>query len=137
MKKEGAPRRNLLDRNRQDKQLDDLLRVTKDTNKMLRGERNMRKIKMLVVLVVLLAVAGYGYYLFQKHKIQIIEFQQQVEELQEHLRNAGELAGRVGDTAHSIRNIFGGLEPGADIGDVVEAVEGTAETAEGATETAE
>ena len=134
MKKEGAPRRNLLDRNRQDKQLDDLLRVTKDTNKMLRGERNMRKIKMLVVLVIFLAVAGYGYYLFQKHKIQIIEFQQRVEELQEHLRDAGELAGKVGDTAHSIRNIFEGLEPGADIGDVVEAVEGTAE---GATETAE
>ena len=122
MKKEGAPRKKLLDRSRQDRQLDDLLRITKDTNKMLRGERNARKIKMIVVVVVLLAIAGYGYYLFEKHKIQIIEFQQRVEELQKHLRDAGELAGKVGDTAGSIRSIFDGLEPDAGTTETAEAV---------------
>ncbi|MCY4577229.1 MAG: hypothetical protein OXB96_02240 [Candidatus Kaiserbacteria bacterium] len=114
MKKESTTGRNFLERNRQERQLDDLLRVTKDTNKMLRGERNARKIKMIVVLLVVLSLAGYGYYLFEKHKIKIIEFQQRVEELQQHLREAGALAGKVGDTADSIRGIFEGLESDTD-----------------------
>ena len=128
MKKDGMNSKKLLDRSRQDKQLDDLLQVTKDTNKMLRGERNARKIKMIVVLVVFCGMAGYGYYLFEKHKIQIIEFQQRVEELQKHLREAGELAGKVGDTAGSIRSIFEGLEPDAGTTETAEAV--NPETAE-------
>ena len=114
MKKGNADRKNLLDRSRQEKQLDDLMRITKDTNKMLHGERNARKIKMIAVLILILAIAGYGYYLFEKHKIQIIEFQQRVEELQKHLQEAAELAGKVGETADSIRNIFNGLEADID-----------------------
>ena len=103
-----------MNRQRQGKQLDDLLRITKDTNKMLRSERSTRKIKTIVVLIVLLALAGYGYYFFEKHKIKIIEFQQRVEELQNHLQEAAELAGKVGDTADSIRGIFEGLEADTD-----------------------
>ena len=114
MKKGSTPRRNLLERSRQEKQLDDILRITKDTNKMLRSERNARHIKMVVVVTMFLALAGYGYYLFEKHKIKVIEFQQRVEELQNHLKEAGELAGKVGDTADSIRNLFEGLESDTD-----------------------
>ena len=130
MEKKNTPRKGFLERGRREKQLDELLRITKDTNKMLRGERNMRKIKMLVMLVVIFAVAGYGYYLFEKHKLKIIEFQQKVEELQRHLQEAGDLAGKVGDTAHSIRGIFEGLEPDADIVDATKANVDTAEAIE-------
>ena len=111
----GGARKNLLERDRQEKQLDDLLRVTRDTNKMLRGERNARKAKMLVVLVVIAALVGYGYYLFEKHKLQIIEFQQRVEELQHHLQEAVELANKMGETANSIRSVFEGLESGSEV----------------------
>ena len=137
MEKRGESRKGLLERSRRDKHLDELLRITKDTNKMLRGERNMRKIKLLVLLVLFFALAGYGYYLFEKHKLTIIEFQQRVEELQHHLQEAGELAGKVGDTANSIRGIFDGLEPGADITDVADVIGETAGVLEGATETEE
>ena len=111
MNKKSSTRKNLLERSRQEKQLDDILRITKETNRMLQGERNARKIKMIVIVVILLGLAGYGYYLFEKHKIQIIEFQQQVRELQGHLKEASDLVGKVGDTADSIRGIFEGLEP--------------------------
>ena len=110
----GGARKNLLERDRQEKQLDDLLRVTRDTNKMLRGERNARKAKMLAVLVVIVALAGYGYYLFEEHKLQIIEFQQRVEELQHHLQEAVELANKMGETANSIRDVFEGLDSDSD-----------------------
>lgn len=136
MDKKSVSRKGFLEKGRQDRQMDELLRVAKDTNKMLRGERNMRKIKMLVVLAVILALAGYGYYLFQKHKLAIIEFQQRIEELQLYLQEAGELAGKVGDTAYSIRSIFEGLEPDSgitgvtDVVDAIEAVEGGTEATE-------
>ena len=137
MEKKNVARKGFLEKGRQDRQLDELLRVSKDTNKMLRGERNMRKVKMIVVLVILLSVAGYGYYLFEKHKLQIIEFQQKVEELQLYLQEAGELAGKVGDTAHSIRGIFEGLEPDAGIVDIAESVADTLDSPEDVTEAAE
>ena len=139
MEKGSESRRGLLERGRRDKQLDELLRITKDTNKMLRGERNMRKVKMLLFLLVVSALVGYGYYLFEKHKLTIIEFQQRVEELQRHVQEAGELAGKVGDTANSIRGIFDGLESDADIADIAEVVGDTVEVleGEGATEVTE
>ena len=98
-------------KDRQERQIDEVLRVTKDTNRMLHGERNARRIKMIITLLVILGICGYGYYLFEKHKIRIIEFQQQVEELRDHLQEAAALADKVGDTAKSIRGIFSGLEP--------------------------
>ena len=110
MNKGRPARKNILDRGQHEKQLDEILRLTKDTNAMLRGERNVRRIKLIVTLVLLLSGAGYGYYLFDRYKIEIIEFQQRVEELQDHLQEAAEVAGKVGETAGSIRDIFEGLE---------------------------
>ena len=130
MEKKNTSRKGLLERGRREKQLDELLRITKDTNKMLRGERNMRKVKMILLLVLVFVVVGYGYYLFEKHKIKIIEFQQRVEDLQQHLQEAGEIAGKVGDTAISIRGIFEGLESDIDAVDVTESVVDTAESVE-------
>ena len=110
MKKKSDDSNQLLGRRREEKQLDDLLRITKDTNAMLRGERNMRKIKTLLVLVVLLSSTGYGYYLFEKHKLAILEFQGRVEELQGHLQEMAAVIDQVGDTAGSIRSIFDGSD---------------------------
>ena len=96
---------------------------------MLRGERNMRRIKMVVVVILILAPASYGYLLFEKHKIKIIEFQQRVEDLQEYLQEAEDLAERVGETAYSIRNIFEGHESNTDNTNPTETVVDTEETA--------
>ena len=75
----------LLSRERQEKQLHDLLKITRDTNKMLRAERNCTQNKSSLTIILFLAISGYGYYLFEKYKIKIIETQQRIQELREHL----------------------------------------------------
>ena len=81
---------------------------------MLRGDRNVRKMKAIITILIFLGICGYGYYIFQKYKLRIIEIQEKAEDLQEHLREVAVLSNKVTDTAESIKNIFDDLESDND-----------------------
>lgn len=91
-----------------ERKLDELLAVTKENNRMLRGTRTRGRIKAIVIATLVIAVAGYGYHLFQKHQLKIIEFQQAVEELQESIRDARESGKKIVETVDAIGEIFEG-----------------------------
>ena len=101
---------NLLSRERQEKQLHDLLKITKDTNRMLRGERNMRKIKAFVIIIIFLGICGYGYYLFEKYKLRIIETQERIDDLRDHLRELKNVKNDIEENVRSIQDTLKGAK---------------------------
>ena len=105
----------MLSRERQEKQLHDLFKIAKENNRMLRSDRNARKIKALIVLIVFFALCGYGYYFFEKYKIKIIELQEGVQNLRGHLHEAMELSRKVGDTVESFQDALKGFEAGQSV----------------------
>ena len=92
---------------RHERRLEELLNLTKENNEILRGDRNRRRLKTAIVMLLIIGSIGYSYYLFQKHRVKIIEFQETVEELQIQIQEAKELSKRVGETAGAVKNLFG------------------------------
>ena len=107
MEKEPAVNRG---RSRQEKKLDEILKLTKENSRMLRGEKVRRNLKAVIVIIILIGSSGYGYHLFQEYRLKIIEAQQNLEELGEHLEEAKDLGKKVGETTDSIKAIFAGQE---------------------------
>ena len=108
----------LLSRERRERRLDDLFRLVKENNKMLRGDRNARAIKTFLVVFIFLGICGYGYYLFEKYKLQVIEVQDRIEDLREHLQDLQELKGDIEQTIGSIQETFTDTDP--EISEVTE-----------------
>ena len=105
----------LLQKERREKKLDEVFKLVKENNKLLRGDRNTRKVKMLLVVVVFLSVCGYGYYLFEKYKLRIVETQERIEDLREHLQELRSLKDDIEQTVGSIQRVL--IGPGSDSGE--------------------
>ena len=95
---------------RLERKVDELTRLTKQNNRMLRTERNARRIKTILITGVLLFGSGYAYYIFQTYQLQILEFQSKVENLrtqaEEVIDLGNELKESVESTRESVRTIF-------------------------------
>ena len=110
MDREDATKTPPLNRSRQDRQMAELLRISKDTNKLLRGTRRMRRVRVVVIVLILSLLAGYGYYLFEKHRVRIAQTLEIVEELHARLDDLFEAGEQFVESADSVRTIFASLD---------------------------
>ena len=93
---------------RQQRALSELLRLTKENNRILREGRNMRRLKMVIVVLFLLGSSGYGYHLFNKYQAELSNTLAQIDELRDQIGEVVELGGQIKETAQSITGILGG-----------------------------
>ena len=66
---------------RLERKVDDLVRLSRENNKMLRGERAIRRLKGFVIILLLVFGSGYMYYLLNLYQAQIFEFQDRAQDL--------------------------------------------------------
>ena len=88
------------------RQTNELLAIAKQNNRILRGDRFLRMLKICLITVVLFAGSGYMYYLFQEYQVRILDFWVKVDDLHDHMGRMIELGSELGDTAQSVRDIF-------------------------------
>lgn len=85
---------------------DELLELTRQNNRLLRHERNLRLFKVFIIIIFLTAGSGYTYYLFRQYQFKIVQFQEKINELHEQLGKVVDLGSEIGGTAQSFRDIF-------------------------------
>ena len=88
--------------------INELLRLTRENNRILRADRNMRRVKGLVIIVFLLGSTGYGYHLFSKYRAEAIALIDQINDVRTQVDAVVDEVGQLADTAKGITDVLGG-----------------------------
>ncbi|MDE0243243.1 MAG: hypothetical protein OYG31_00815 [Candidatus Kaiserbacteria bacterium] len=88
--------------------MNELLRLTRENNRILRAERNLRRLKGIAVLLVLLGSTGYGYHLFNRYQSEVVATVNQLNELRGQVETVVDEVGQIADTAKGLTDILGG-----------------------------
>lgn len=93
---------------RQQRLLNELLRLTRENNRILRAERNMRRLRIAIILIIILGSTGYGYHILNKYRSTVVTTFDQIQELRSQVDEVVELGGQIKETAQNITNVIGG-----------------------------
>lgn len=88
--------------------MNELLRLTRENNRILRAERNLRRLKGIAILLILVGSTGYGYHLFSRYQAEVVATIDQLNELRGQVETVVDEVGQLADTAKGITNILGG-----------------------------
>ena len=91
---------------RLDRRVDEIFRLVKQNNAMLKREKASRMFKTSVVVILFTGILGYGYYIFAEYRGRIIEFQEKVNQLHNQTEKILDLGSQVKDTAQSFSEVF-------------------------------
>ena len=99
------------ERNRQlEKRVDEIARLVKQNNQMLKRGRTFQAIKTFIIVAILIGGSSYGYYVYSQYRDKIIEFQEKVDQLHHQAESALEAGAKLKETIGSIPEIFDSVE---------------------------
>ena len=93
-----------------DQKLEELTDLVQHNNKMLRSERNSRRVKTLFRFLMVLVAVGFAVYLFRTYSVQFFDLYAQVEGLWTQVQELQSSAKQVQDSLTSVSGVLKGGE---------------------------
>ena len=101
---------NAEDFDRLERKVDSLEQVTRENNKMLKRERNMRRLKYVLILCILLFGSGYAFHLFRVYQAEVVSLKRRAataaEEAGKFIDSVRDLKETLDSTQESVNSIF-------------------------------